>query len=108
MPSFIRYRDKITKREVKIRVSAEFKSDADAREWFDLYIRNAEFMEFAPWVEEEHGGVMYTVPLQNVQFATDKPGVIGPDPVRKSILFSQRMSQRSLLGKSLLRGTKHG
>lgn len=93
MPSFFRYRDKVTKKEFKLWAGIDFTDVGMAQRWFEQYYRNAEFIEFAPWSDLAHAGTYFPVPAQNVRFDVLRPQ-LAPAPRRNSVLISHRIIQK--------------
>jgi hypothetical protein len=84
-----RYRDRITGREVKCLSAFPFPGMEPMREWVA-----------APFDPAEHGnGVLYPVPIQNVQHRCKTPAVYAPAPRRSSVLIRRATIPRIVIAK---------
>jgi hypothetical protein len=93
----------ITGEERKFRASnLHFANTEQAREWVSTYFRNLELIRYEEWDEAAHGGILFRVQRQYVQFDVPKPELAAPDPKRCSLLISRIPRTTGIPRKRLL------
>lgn len=103
--TFIRCVDVLTKKEMKLRTFRLFPNALSVRIFLLRHFRNLEYREHAPWNDAEHGGgILYSVPIQNVLFDPPKKRIEPPGRIRNSVLVRERFERKPFPRNPILKG----